>query len=214
MITLMPNINRTHTHINLGEVLLMKGRLDEAIAEYREALRSKMPLPEAYAAHAHLCWALEQKRQWDEAIAEYRESIRLMPNFALAHNNLAYILATCPDSKLRNYPQAVELAKKAVLLEPKKGDFWNTLGEALYYSGSRQEALAALEKSMQLRKGGDSFDWFFLAMIYQQQGEKEKARQWYDKAVQWMDKNQPNNEELRRFRREAAEVLGVKTKSD
>ena len=31
----------------------------------------------------------------------------------------------------------------------------------------------------------------------------------YDKAVAGMDKNQPTNEELRRFRVEAAELLGV-----
>jgi len=27
--------------------------------------------------------------------------------------------------------------------------------------------------------------------------------------VQWMEKNQPNDEDLRRFRTEAAEVLGI-----
>ncbi len=43
-----------------------------------------------------------------------------------------------------------------------------------------------------------------------QLGEKEKAREWYDKAVQWMDNNQPANDELRRFRSEAAELLGIK----
>ena len=42
-----------------------------------------------------------------------------------------------------------------------------------------------------------------------QLGEKDKARAWYDRAVQWMDKNEPKNEELRRFRTEAAELLGV-----
>jgi hypothetical protein len=30
--------------------------------------------------------------------------------------------------------------------------------------------------------------------------------------VQWMDKNQPRNEELARFRAEAAELLGMKAK--
>jgi hypothetical protein len=30
--------------------------------------------------------------------------------------------------------------------------------------------------------------------------------------VQWMDTNAPQNEELRRFRAEAAELLGVKKK--
>ena len=46
-------------------------------------------------------------------------------------------------------------------------------------------------------------------MAHWQLGEKEAARKWYDQAVAWMDKNQPNNEELRRFRAEAAELLGV-----
>ena len=43
-----------------------------------------------------------------------------------------------------------------------------------------------------------------------QLGEKDKARTWFDKAVKWMDKNQPTKEELPHFRREAAELLGIK----
>jgi len=41
---------------------------------------------------------------------------------------------------------------------------------------------------------------------------KDKVREWYDRAVQWMDKNQPTNEELHRFRGEAAEPLGMNEK--
>jgi hypothetical protein len=41
-------------------------------------------------------------------------------------------------------------------------------------------------------------------------GEKDVARTWYDKAVAWMDKNKSQDEdELRRFRTEAAELLGI-----
>ena len=53
---------------------------------------------------------------------------------------------------------------------------------------------------MELRQGGDSTDWFFLAMSQERLGDKEKARQWYDRATLWMEKNQATNEELRRFR--------------
>jgi hypothetical protein len=67
----------------------------------------------------------------------------------------------------------------------------------------------ALEKSMQLHSGGESFDWFFLAMCHWQLRDGYKARSWYDQAVQWMDKNNPQNEELRRFRAEAAALLGI-----
>ena len=37
---------------------------------------------------------------------------------------------------------------------------------------------------------------------------------WYEKAVQWMDKNKPDDEELKQFRAEAAELLGMKEKTN
>ena len=40
-------------------------------------------------------------------------------------------------------------------------------------------------------------------------GDKEQARLWYDRAVQWMEKNQPQDKELPRFRAEAAALLGI-----
>jgi hypothetical protein len=61
-------------------------------------------------------------------------------------------------------------------------------------------------------KGGDAYQWFFLAMAHWQLGQKEKARELYDRAVQWMDKNEPKNEELRRFRAEASQLLELKEK--
>jgi hypothetical protein len=58
-------------------------------------------------------------------------------------------------------------------------------------------------------KRGDAAQWFFLAMAHWQLDEKDKARKWFDQAVEWMDKNQPKNEELRRFRAEAAELMKI-----
>jgi hypothetical protein len=39
-------------------------------------------------------------------------------------------------------------------------------------------------------------------------GERDEARRWYEKAVEWM-KTKPNDDELRRFRSEAAALLGL-----
>jgi tetratricopeptide (TPR) repeat protein len=110
---------------------------------------------------------------------------------------------------LRDPAQAVALAGKAVELDPKNAAYPNTLGVAQYRAGNWKAAITALEKSLEVRKGGDSFDWFFLAMAQWQLGERDKARMWYDRAVQWMEKDQPNDEELRRFRAEAAELLKI-----
>jgi tetratricopeptide (TPR) repeat protein len=129
---------------------------------------------------------------------------------ASVHNELAWLLATCPKAGFRDPGRAVQLAKRAVELAPLEGMFWNTLGAAHYRAGNCEEAIATLRKSMELRHGGDSFDWFFLALAHGQRGEQEQARKWYAEAVHWMETNQPNHEELRRFRTEAAELLGVK----
>jgi tetratricopeptide (TPR) repeat protein len=147
--------------------------------------------------------------QYDKAIADFKKAAEVA-NSPVDWNNLAWLLATCPDTKSRDAGKAVGLANKAVEMAPQGGTFWNTLGVANYQAGNLKEATVALEKSMQLRKGGDSFDWFFLAMAQWQLGEKEKARSWFDQAVQWMDNHQPNDEELRRFRAEAAGLLGIK----
>jgi uncharacterized protein HemY len=126
-------------------------------------------------------------------------------------NDLAWFLGCFPDRRFHNPDQAVLLAKRDVAMAPQVGTCWNTLGTVYCRAGQWKDAVATLEKSTQLRSGGDSFDGFFLAMAYQQLGDAQKARQWYDRAVQWMDRNKPQDEELRCFRGEAADMLGIKS---
>ncbi|MFI5461215.1 MAG: tetratricopeptide repeat protein, partial [Isosphaerales bacterium] len=198
-------------HNNLGLALAHEKQLDEGIAEYRKAVDLD---PKWAQAHYNLGLALSNKDQWDEVIAEYRKAIELDPKDAILHNGMAWVLATHPNPQLRDPGRAVNLAKEAVELAPREGPMWNTLGVAHFRAGDWKAALAALEKSMELRRGGDSTDWFFLAMAHEKLGDKEKARQWYDRATRWIDKNQATNEELRRFGAEAAQVLGVAKKKD
>ncbi|HEV2294723.1 MAG TPA: tetratricopeptide repeat protein [Tepidisphaeraceae bacterium] len=129
-------------------------------------------------------------------------------------NGLAWRLATA-NGPLSRDPHAiraaVQLAAKAVELRPDDGNIRNTLGVTHYRTGDWKAAIAALEKAMELRNGGDSFDCFFLATAHWQLDNKDEARQWYARAVEWMEKKAPANEELIRFRAEAAELLGIKT---
>jgi uncharacterized protein HemY len=126
-----------------------------------------------------------------------------------ALNNLTWRLATSPYPKVRNPRKAIELAEEVVELSPQKGIFWNTLGVARYRSGDWQGAVDALNRSMQLRQGGDGFDWLFLAMTHWQLGHQEQARKYYQQAVNWMeqDKERLQDAELQRFRAEAEKLL-------
>ena len=64
------------------------------------------------------------------------------------------------------------------------------------------------------RDNADASDWFFLAMAHWQLGNKAEARRWYDQAIEWTDKQAPTSENRGRFRREAAELLGVNEKKE
>jgi Tfp pilus assembly protein PilF len=125
-----------------------------------------------------------------------------------AMNNLAWFLATAPEPESRDPARAVELAKQAVA-KTKSANCSNTLGVAYYRAGDWRAAIAALEESMRQGQGGNGFDWLFLAMAQWQLGQRDQARHWYDRAAQWMEINRSQDVELRRFRDEAAALLGI-----
>jgi tetratricopeptide (TPR) repeat protein len=150
----------------------------------------------------------------DGAIAAHREAIRLNLDISQAHNSLAWLLATAADEKLRDPKLAVLSARRAVELAPLDTAYWNTLGVALYRNGQWEDAVAALNRSVQLQGSGSSWwDFFFLAMAHWQLGHQDEARVWYDKGVQCLEPHSPSpvpREEGLRFRAEAAAVLGIK----
>jgi tetratricopeptide (TPR) repeat protein len=128
---------------------------------------------------------------------------------ALGLNNLAWLLATCPDVAVRDPRAAVGYAQRGLGLEPNDGNTWNTLGVAYYRIGDWEESQSALKRSMELRNEGDGFDWFFLAMIHAKLGHPERAREWYDKATRWSHQFRPGDPELYLFQVEAAAILGL-----
>jgi tetratricopeptide (TPR) repeat protein len=190
------------------------GQLEKAVADLSKAIELVAPKSEVTPFDVSNWFkrgdAYAAMGRYDKAIADYSKAIELQPKFARAHNSLAWYLATCADPKLRKPQQALASAKKAVELGPKVGTWWNTLGVAHYRAGNWQEAVEAIQKSMELAKGGDCFDFFFLAMAYSQMGKKAEARKWYEKALKGMEKDNSQSEELCRFRTEAAELLQVK----
>ena len=97
-------------------------------------------------------------------------------------------------------------------LHPDGPGHFETLGAAYSRAGDFKAAVSAFKKSMALRNGGDSSVWFFLAMAEWQLGNRDAARVWYEKAVGWMEQNNPNDAELRRFRAEARELLELNEK--
>jgi hypothetical protein len=80
---------------------------------------------------------------------------------------------------------------------------------AQYRAGELSDASAALNKSIELANSGDARHWFVQAMILFNLGDKDRAHERYRQAVEWMTERKPADEELRRFRAEAAKLLGI-----
>jgi tetratricopeptide (TPR) repeat protein len=76
-------------HNNLGNGLREQGKLQEAVAEYRQAIALD---PKLALAHNNLGTALHQQGKRDEALAECREALALDPKLAVAHCNLGKAL--------------------------------------------------------------------------------------------------------------------------
>ena len=102
---------------------LAKKKYDQAIADYTEVLRIA---PNHIEALLNRGIAYQRTRHHEEAVNDFSKCIRLEPNSADAYNNLAWVMAVCPDAKIRNGKKAVEYARKACEIDGWKT--WNNLG--------------------------------------------------------------------------------------
>jgi tetratricopeptide (TPR) repeat protein len=205
----------------LATVLQHEGKLAEAEAMYRNTLAMQRALlgsdhPFVAGILEDLASVLREQGKESDAEAMYREAltvrrkaVELTPNSPRELRGLAWTLATCPFTRLREPTRAVELATRATELVPQTGSCWTALGVAEYRTSQFQKSIETFQKANDLHNGGDVPDWYFLAMAHWQLGHKDEAHLWYARATEWTDKNEPGNEELLRFRTEAAEVLGI-----
>jgi tetratricopeptide (TPR) repeat protein/serine/threonine protein kinase len=138
-------------------------------------------------------------------IQAYQAALNGIP---MLYNNFAWQLATSADDALRDPQEAVELAQRAIELAPGQPTFWNTLGTARYRAGDSKAAIEALKTADELYQGqAFSHDAFFIAMAHWQLGDADAARKWYTAATTWMERFAPKDEELVRFRAEAAVLM-------
>jgi tetratricopeptide (TPR) repeat protein len=210
---------------NRGAAHTQLGRLDKAVADFSRVIDLAANDPKLLASYPWLLASALLRRaevhqglaNYEQARNDYQSFLKREPTNAAAHNALAWLLATCPDAKVRDPDQAVELATKAVGLAPEEGAYRMTLGAAHYRAGDYKAALAAFDMALKLRRAREPPEALFLAMTHQKLGNHKQARTEHARVVGWLDKNKwfpANNkigaEILRSLRAEAEEVLELK----
>jgi serine/threonine protein kinase/tetratricopeptide (TPR) repeat protein len=186
------------------------GETQRALEDYDMAIKYRDRSSTLYAVNPTLGFyyraELNQKLgRWDEAIGDWTECLKLAPTNGHVRMTLANLLRNCPERSQRD-PRRRLKSSKEVKPQPQPfslSEHWQIVGTAHYQLGEWQKAVAALTRAVKELPGAG----FQLAMAHCQLGNHAEGRKCYDQAVQWMNKNQAENEELRRFRAEAEELL-------
>jgi Tfp pilus assembly protein PilF len=132
----------------VGANLVDNGRLDEGKRYLEEAIRLHPAYPEALGA---LASTFDSQGNYAEAIRFYQAALKAQPDQEGALNNLAWLLATCPDAAFRNGPEAVRLATRACeLTSYAKPLLIGTLAAAQAEAGNFPAAIATAERASAL----------------------------------------------------------------
>jgi Flp pilus assembly protein TadD len=140
--------------IRLAKLLVARQRADEA---HRWLLEVERDHPDGADVQVGLGHVLADKGRYADAVGRFRRALALAPNDAHTLNELAWLLATCPEPSVRNGPEAVALARRACDLatEDQAPRFIDTLAAAYAESGQFAEAVAAAQRAAALaRKAG------------------------------------------------------------
>ncbi|HEX5447114.1 MAG TPA: hypothetical protein VFW87_25080, partial [Pirellulales bacterium] len=128
-------------------------------------------------------------------------------------NALAWNLAVSADVDERIADAAVRAAQQACELVPRTASYLNTLGVAQYRKRDYNAAVESLGRSRNFdaNMAGvlPATDCYFLAMAQAQLGDGELAEKWFRAADLCMALFAATNAELKTFRQEAVDLIGV-----
>lgn len=162
--------------------LKKSGRLDDAIAEIRRALKTE----DNRSGHNVLGYLLSVNGQHEEASEHYRRAVELDPSFASAHGNLAYELQLLGrvDEAIAHYETAVQLSPELKIAR-------NNYGNLLLKLGRIDEAVAHFEAVIE-QDPRDQFGAYNLGRALMVKGEHEAAVAQFTKAAE----NDPANPDV------------------
>jgi Flp pilus assembly protein TadD len=126
----------------LGAALSQAGRTDEAIAEYREAIR--LDPASAVALHSLGC-SLTTRGDAAGAIRAFENALRVGPDSTETRNSLGVAWLA-----MGNIDEAVRQYREALRLQPDNADAWNNLGVAAYRKGDVPEAVRCFIEAVRL----------------------------------------------------------------
>jgi Flp pilus assembly protein TadD len=141
-------------HNQRGVTYMKKGEMERALADFTTAIHIA---PNDGVNFTYRGFGYEKEAQWSRATNDFITALRLDPTDSKALNEYAWLLATCPESKIRNGNTAIKLANEACQLT--KSEVWlyvDTLAAACAEAGQFDVAIRCQKQSMTIPGVSDS----------------------------------------------------------
>jgi tetratricopeptide (TPR) repeat protein len=133
---------------NRGVTLTHLKKYPEAVADFDKALEL---FPKYADAFANRAIARNESGQIAAAVKDYEAALAVIPDSPSFENELAWILATTPDAKVRDPKRAVALAEKSTkAIERGEARFLDCLAAAYAASGRYDEAVKTAQEAVKL----------------------------------------------------------------
>ncbi len=190
-------------HQILAESLAKQGHYQDAIGEYRQALKLKPDLPGIHYQIGLLYRSYETGPAADRAaLQEFEAELKINPYDAPSQYRLGKIYWKWHDLEkaLANFRRALDLDESYV--SPRLA-----LGRTLEAQGKLEEAQQQLEVAARLEPGNATVH-YRLAKLYKQRGHKTAAEQELKKFEEIQAGQQLAKQELEKALRSAAELEG------
>ena len=170
---------RVDALINLGDLLRVHKRFDEAVTAYDQAVaRIGKLTPRYWSLLYSRGIALERSNHWDRAEKDLQEALKLNPDQPYVLNYLGYSWV----DKGEHMNRAREMIEKAVELRPTDGYIVDSLGWLYYRTGRYKDAVDQLERAVEL-KPEDPVINDHLGDAYWRAGRTAEARYQWQRAL-------------------------------
>ena len=165
--------------VQLGDVLRIKRRFDEAIAAYSKAIsRIDTPQKSDWVVFYDRGVAYERAGKWSLAEADLKLALQLHPGQPFVLNYLGYTWADMG----RNLPLARQMIQAAADARQNDGAVTDSLGWVMFRQGDVASAIRALERAVELEPE-DSTISSHLGDVYFAAGRKLEARYEWKRAL-------------------------------
>jgi tetratricopeptide (TPR) repeat protein len=159
-------------HYDAGVRLAGDGKFEEAVSEFKQALKTGPSSCDLYWRLGAAFIALER---WTEALNACNKAISIDPFISEPWRQLGAI-----HDHAGNFVEALKVYVTAISLEPKDYELRNDLGIAYFNIGGYKEAIKAFKQSLLMNNATNGRAHYYLGLVYIDLKDRASATSAYD----------------------------------